>query len=1037
MMRKLIVFVLRERFLVVALAVLLLIGGLYSVRYLNIEAYPDPSPPTIEVIAQNPGWSAEEMERQITLPMETQLNGLPGIDHIRSISLFGLSDVKCYFQFASDYNQDRQEVLNRLQSVTLPPGVQPELSPWTAIGEIYRYQLTGAGYSLMDLRVAEDWIIERQFKQIPGVIDVGTFGGPTKEFHVDLDPNKLLAYGISVPQVMTAIANSNSNVGANYLEIGEQSYNVRGIGLFRNTEDIGNVMITARNGTPLYIKQLGEVSIGPKTPLGKVGRDADGDVIEGIVRMRRGEKSLPTLERVRQKVEQLNNGILPAGMKIVPYYDRTDLINVTTRTVTHTLVAGMVLVAFILIAFLGDLRASLVVALSIPLSLLFTFVCMVLRGDSANLISMGAIDFGIIVDASVIMVENIYRHLSEHKVYSFGVSQITVNAAREVAAPIFFASAIIVAAFLPLFTMQGVEGKVFGPMAVTYGFALAGALILALTFSPAMASFLLKPKPEHRDTILVRAINRIYLPLLNAALARPLTTIVLAAVAVLATLALLPLLGGQFMPKLEEGNLWVRGAMPNTISFSYANQLADQMRTIMKQYPEVTTVVSQLGRPDDGTDPVSYFNCDFFVNLKPYDEWPKGVTKADLVRQMNNDLSRIPGVDFNFSQNIEDNVEEAMSGVKGENSIKIFGDDLQQLETIANQIQQVMKTVPGVADLGIMSELGQPNLLIQVDRQRAARYGVLAGDVNATVQAAIGGQAVTQVLEGERRFDVVVRFLPQYRNKADSIASIPVSTSAGSTVPLRDLADITKQTGASYIYREDNARYIPIKFSVRDRDLQTTIAEAEAKIRQGITLPAGYRFEWAGEFQELQEAIRRLEIVVPISIVLILCLLYANFRSLSDALLVFGAAPPALTGGVLALLITQTTFSISAAVGFISLFGVSMLNGVVLVSYIKELREGGASLTEAVRRGSELRLRPVLMASLAAAIGLLPASIATGIGSETQKPLARVVVGGMLTAPVLLLLVLPALYLVVHRRSATSQRRASSGYDGSELQVEP
>jgi len=1023
MIGKVIDFVLRERFLVVALSVLLLIGGLYAFKYLNIEAYPDPSPPTIEVIAQNPGWSAEEMERQITLPIETQLNGMPGIDHIRSISLFGLSDVKCYFQFESDYNQDRQEVLNRLQAVTLPAGVQPELSPWTAIGEIYRYQLVGSGYSLMDLRVAEDWIIERQFKQIPGVLDVGTFGGPTKEFHVDLDPNKLLAYGISVPQVMNAIANSNSNVGANYLEIGEQSYNVRGIGLFKNTEDISDVVVTAKNGTPLYVKQLGEVSVGPKTPLGKVGRDGDGDVIEGIVRMRRGEKSLPTLERVRQKVEQLNNGILPAGMKIIPYYDRTDLINVTTHTVTRTLVEGMVLVALILIAFLGDLRASLVVALSIPLSLLFTFVCMVLRGDSANLISMGAIDFGIIVDASVIMVENIFRHNSDPELHSFGSQRTTVQAAQEVGAPIFFASAIIVAAFLPLFTMKGVEGKVFGPMAVTYGFALAGALLLALTFSPVMASFLLKPRAQHRDTLLVRALNRLYHPLLRQALAHPLLTIVLALVALLGTLAALPFLGGQFMPKLEEGNLWVRGAMPNTISFSYANQLADQMRAIMKQYPEVTTVVSQLGRPDDGTDAVSYFNCDFFVNLKPRDEWRKGLTKADLVRQLDADLKRVPGVDYNFSQNIEDNVEEAMSGVKGENSIKLFGDDLQKLETSANQIEQVMKTVPGVADLGIMSELGQPNLLIQVDRQRAARYGVAPGDVNATVQAAIGGQAVTQVLDGERRFDVVVRFLPQFRDNIDSISGIPVNTPSGSTVPLRDLADISKQTGASYIYREDNARYIPIKFSVRDRDLQSTIAEAESKIKQNVKLPAGYHFEWAGEFQELQEAIKRLEIVVPISLLLILCLLYANFRSLRDALLVFGAAPPALIGGILALLITHTTFSISAAVGFISLFGVSMLNGVVLVSYINELREKGTSLSEAVRRGSELRLRPVLMASLAAAIGLLPASIATGIGSETQKPLARVVVGGMITAPVLLLLVLPALYLLVHRRAILSASR--------------
>ena len=1016
MIGKVIDFVLRERFLVVALSILLLIGGLYAFNYLNIEAYPDPSPPTIEVIAQNPGWSAEEMERQITLPIETQLNGMPGIDHIRSISLFGLSDIKCYFSFESDYNLDRQEVLNRLQAVTLPPGVQPQLSPQSAVGEIYRYQLVGANHSLMDLRVAEDWVLERQFKQIPGVIDVVSFGGPTKEFHVDLDPNKLIAYGLSVSQVMTAIANSNSNVGANYLDIGEQSYNVRGIGLFKDQDDIGNVAVATKNGTPLFLKQLGEVSVGAKVPLGQVGKDNEADIVEGVILMRRGEKSLPTLERVRQKVEQLNGGILPAGMKVIPYYDRTDLINVTTHTVTRTLIEGMLLVAFILIAFLGDLRASLVVALSIPLSLLFTFVCMVLRGDSANLISMGAIDFGIIVDASVIMVENVFRHNSDPNLHSFGAQRTTVQAAQEVGAPIFFASAIIVAAFLPLFTMKGVEGKVFGPMAVTYGFALAGALLLALTFSPVMASLLLKPRAEHRDTLLVRVLNRLYRPLLREALLHPVLTIVLAVVALLGTLALLPFLGGEFMPKLEEGNLWVRASMPNTISFNYANQLTDQMRAVFRKYPEVTTVVSQLGRPDDGTDATSYFNSEFFVNLKPRDEWPRGTTKPELIREMEADLHRIPGVDYNFSQNIQDNVEEAMSGVKGEDSIKLFGEDLQKLETTANQMQQVMKTVPGVADLGIMSELGQPNLLIQVDRQRAARYGVAPGDVNATVQAAIGGQAVTQVLDGERRFDVVVRFLPQFRDNINSISSIPVNTPNGSPVPLRDLADISKQTGASYIYREDNARYIPIKFSVRDRDLQSTIAEADAKIRQSVKLPAGYHFEWAGEFQELQEAIKRLEIVVPISLLLILCLLYANFRSLRDALLVFGAAPPALIGGILALLITRTTFSISAAVGFISLFGVSMLNGVVLVSYINDLREKGTNLAEAVRRGSELRLRPVLMASLAAAIGLLPASIATGIGSETQKPLARVVVGGMITAPVLLLLVLPALYLLVHRR---------------------
>ena len=1016
MVGKLIELVLRERFLIVALSVVLLVGGLYAFKHLNIEAYPDPAPPTIEVISQNAGWAAEEMERQITVPIETQLNGMPGIDHIRSISLFGLSDIKCYFTFESDYNTDRQEVLNRLQLVSLPPGVQPQLSPNSAVGEIYRYQLVGNSSSLMDLRVAQDWILERQFKQIPGVIDVVSFGGPTKEFHVDLDPNKLVAYGVPVPQVVTAIANSNSNVGANYLEIGEQSYNVRGIGLFKDTNDIGNVAVVTKNGTPLYVKQLGEVSIGARVPLGKVGKDNESDIVEGVVLMRRGEQSLPTLERVRQKVEQLNGGILPAGMKLVPYYDRTNLINITTHTVTHTLIEGMVLVAFILIAFLGDLRASLIVALSIPLSLLFTFVLMVLRGDSANLISMGAIDFGIIVDASVIMVENCFRHISDSGSFLLNRGRTTLQAAKEVGAPIFFSSAIIVAAFLPLFTMKGVEGKVFGPMALTYGFALTGALLLALTFSPVMASLLLKPQAGHGETFLVRWINRAYAPLLRAALGRPIVTVAVAALSLTGMLALLPFLGGEFMPKLEEGNLWVRATMPNTISLDYANQLADRMRAVFRNYPEVTTVVSQLGRPDDGTEATSYFNCEFFINLKPREEWPAGMTKQELVRRLDEELRRIPGVDFNFSQNIQDNVEEAMSGVKGENSIKLFGDDLQKLEATARNIQDAMKTVPGVADLAVFGELGQPSLLIQVNREAAARYGVLPSDVNGVVQAAIGGQAVTQVLDGEKRFDVVLRFLPQYRSSVEDIGRIAVSAPGGTSVPMRDLADITKQTGASYIYREDNARYIPIKFSIRDRDLQSTIAEAEAKIKQSVRLPPGYHYEWAGEFQELQEAIKRLEIIVPLSVLLIFALLYANFRSLRDSLLVLGAAPPAVSGGVVALFITHTTFSISAAVGFISLFGVSMLNGVVLVSHIKELRVRGASLSEAVCLGSTLRLRPVLMASLAAAIGLLPASIATGIGSETQRPLARVVVGGMITTPLLVLLVLPALYKLVHER---------------------
>ncbi|HEY6401294.1 MAG TPA: CusA/CzcA family heavy metal efflux RND transporter [Blastocatellia bacterium] len=1014
-MNRLIELVLRERLLVITLAVGLLIGGLFALKRLNIEAYPDPSPPLIETIAQQPGWSAEDMERQVTIPLETQLNGMSGLDHLRSISLFGLTDIKCYFKYEADYNSVRQETLNRLQMVTLPAGVQPALSPQSATGEIYRYELRDEGASLMDLKTAQDWVLERQFKQVPGVIDVVSFGGQTKEIHVDLDPSKLIQFNVSTPQVMQAISNSNSNVGANYLELGAQSYNVRGIGLFRNEEDIGNVLVAERAGAPIYVKQLGEISAGAKTPIGRVGRDYNPDIVQGVVLMRKGEKSMPTLQAVRNKVETINNGLLPKGMKIVPYYDRTDLINITTRTVTHTLITGMVLVALILLAFLGDLRASLVVALSIPLSLMFTFILMVIRGDSANLISMGAIDFGIIVDASVVMIENIVRHLGEDPQSGRDLTRVTARAAHEVVKPIIFSTVIIVAAFLPLFTMTGVEGKVFGPMAMTYGLALAGALILALTFSPVMASLALKPRRGAHDTPLVRWIRAGYNKAIRATLARPAITVGVAAIALIAAGVTLPILGGEFMPKLEEGNLYVRASMPNTISFTYASQLIDQMRAVFKKHPETTTVISQLGRPDDGTDPTSYFNCEFIVLLKPFDKWPKGRTKADMIKECEAELRRIPGVNYNFSQAIQDNVEEAMSGVKGENSIKLFGDDLEKLEATANRIKDVMAAIPGVADLGVFGELGQPNLLIRVNRQEAARYGISPNDINTTAQAAIGGQAVTQLLDGEKRFDVVARFLPQYRQSLEAIGAIKVTSPDGERIPLKQLAEITRQTGASFIYREDNARYIPIKFSVRGRDLQSTIDEIQSRIKSQVQLPAGYRYTIAGEFQELQDALGRLKITVPVSILIIFFLLYTTFRNLGDAALLLGAMPFALTGGVASLLITGTTFSISSAVGFVSVFGVSVLGGVILISRFKQLREEGMPLREAVERGADLQMRPVLMTALAAAIGLLPAAVATGIGSETQRPLARVVVGGMISSAVVILLLLPAIYLLAHQ----------------------
>lgn len=1021
-------YLLQEWRLVLAVSALLLVGGVFALRQLDIEAYPDPAPPIIEVIAQNPAWSAEEMEQQVTVPLETGLNGMAGLSHMRSISLFGLTDIKCYFTYETSYNADRQEVLNRLGMVSLPAGIQPQLSPESTIGEIYRYQLVGPAYSLRELKEAEDWILERRFKQVPGVIDVVSFGGHTKEFHVDLDPRRLIAYRVTVGQVTTAIQNGNSIAGASYLDVGAQSYNVRGVGLFKSVHDIEDVMVTESRGVPVYVRQLGTVSIGRKVPLGKVGRDADPDIVEGIVLMRPGQESLPTLARVKAMVDRLNRDILPRGMRIAAYCDRTDLIDVTTHTVQHTLLMGMVLVAFILLAFLGDLRASLIVALTIPLSLCFVFIVMVLRGESANLISMGAIDFGIIVDASVVMVENIHRHLAGGGSGVRNARLTTSVAAREMGSPIFFSTLIIFVSFLPLFTMQGVEGKIFGPMALTYGLALGGALLLAFSFAPVASSLVLKPSEEphaHEDTWVVRALHSVYDPLLRAVVASPLLAVVASTAIIALTVLMLGRMGGEFMPKLEEGNLWVRAQMPTSISFRYAGEIADRIRAIFQTFPEVTTVVSQLGRPDDGTDATSYFNCEFFVNLKPRGEWPSGVTKERMVGDMEKAMATaLRGVDFNFSQAIEDNVEEAMSGVKGENSIKIFGNDLEQLEELAGRIAEVMAGVPGVKDLGVLHELGLPNLLIRANRTSAARYGVQVADVNGMVSAAIGGAAVTQVLDGDRRFDVVVRFQPEYRQSVDAISRIPLLTGDGGVVPLVRVANIENRSGAGFIYREDNSRYIPIKFSVRGRDLESTIADAQRRIREKVRFPEGYYMEWSGEFQELEEAVARLKLIIPVTLLIILFLLSKTLGSAWDAVFVLATVPLAAVGGIFSLVLTGTHFSISAAVGFISLFGVCVLNGVLLVSRIKQFTAEGMPGHEAIVQAGELQLRPVLMVALSAAIGLLPAALATGIGSETQRPLARVVVGGMITSALVVLLVLPAIYSLVHRKRRETKHDA-------------
>ncbi len=1016
MIPRLVEFALEQRIFVCTLGMMLLFGGLYSFHVLDVIAYPDPAPPMVEVITQKPGWSAEEIERQITIPIEIALTGMPGLTDIRSLSIFGLSDAKFYFDFSTKYFFDRQEVLNRLNLITLPDNVQPSLSPWWAIAEIYRYELVGDAVPLSDLKSLQDWKLQREFKRVPGVIDVTAFGGTTKEYHVDLDPGALISYGVSLAQVEDALKKSNANVGGNYLTIGSQSHNIRGLGLIGGLEDIENIVVAEKAGTPVFIRNLGKVSIGSRIRLGKVGIDDRDDVVEGVVLLQRGYKALPVLERVKEKVEELNSWKLPEGVRIKTFYDRTALIHTTIETVMDVLISGIVLVFVILFIFLGHFRSALIVALTVPMALLFTFVAMVVIGESANLISLGAIDFGIIVDSTLIMVESIFYHLSHRPSRTLTVPMHIMRAAKEVGRPIFFATTIIVIAFLPLFTMTGVPGKIFAPMSMTYGFALTGALMMAFTLAPALCSLLLNGPIKEESTPVVRHLHRIYLTALQWAMDRQHLVIGMAGGLLVAAMAVLPLLGGEFMPALEEGNLWVRATMPVDISFEEADRLSTEIRTIFRQVPEVVNVVSQLGRPDDGTDPTSFFNAEFLVNLKPRKEWRGEIAdKHALIERIEVVLHKIPGVTFNFSQVIQDNVQEAMSGVKSENSVKLFGTDLKVLEEKAEEIQQALSQVRGVKDLGIFRLLGQPNLLIQVDRQACARYGVSVADINDMVEAAIGGDAVTQVLEGEQRFDLVVRFLKEYRQDKETIGNIQVTTPDGARIPLKQLATISFQTGAFIIYRENNERYIPVKFSVRGRDLESTVKEAQQRIAKSVKLPPRYRIEWHGEYDQLQDEKKRLAVIVPLSLVIVLGMVYLAVKSMKDAILVLLAVPFALIGGVFSLLVTGTDFSISAAVGFISLFGVAIQGALILIVRIRDLEEEGHDLVDAIMKSAESRMRPVLMTSLAAAIGLLPAAVATGIGAQSQQPLARVVVGGMLTSAALILIVLPVLYRMLHQ----------------------
>ena len=1016
-MKTIVLSLLRYRALTVVALGAWLVTGFYAFLRLDIEAYPDPSPPLVEFITQNPAWSAEEMERQVTVPIETALFGIPGLEYTRSISLFGLSDVKLYFDYGTDYFKDRQEALDRMQFVSLPNNLIPQLSPWSPVGEIYRYRLDGPGYSLNELKAVEDWYVRREVKQVPGIIDVTTFGGTTRQYQAEVDPRKLLDYRVTLPQVLAAVGASNANVGGNYLTLGSQSVNVRGVGLLQTLDDMNNVIIAAHNGVPVFLKDVAAVHEGFQPRLGRAGMDGDSDIVEGIVLLQRGEQSLPALRLLRPRVQALNAGRLPPGMQVRTIYDRTDLIRVTTRTVAHLVLLGLAFVTALLFVFLGDVRVSLITALTIPASVVFAFGFMVLTGNSANLISIGAIDFGILVDAAVVVVENVHRRLTL-RTATDPVFAVIADATAEAATPVLFSTLVILVAFLPLFTMRGVPGKIFAPMSLTYGFALTGALLFALVFAPVLASWTaadVGSRPEQPR--LVNRLYGLYARLLPEVLYRR-RAVLATAVAVLAgTLLVATLMGGEFMPKLEEGNLWLRATLPVDISLEASSQLAEEIRQTLRSFPVVTHVVSQLGRPDDGSDVTTFNNIEFFVQLQPEGEWPGGLSKPHLVQQMESKLSRFPGVTFGFSQNIEDNVEEAMSGIKGENSLKLSGEDIDVLAQEAGRIRDVMARVPGIRDLAVFQETGQPELLVAIDRRASARYGLAAADVDAVVQAAVGGQATTQILQGDRRFDFTVRYVSPYRANADAIRNILLPTPDGGRVPLGQVAHVDLQQGAFMIYRENGQRYIPIKFSVRGRDLAATIQDAQARLQSAIHLPSGYYYEWAGEYESLRQEERRLAVVIPVSLLVILGLLYTLFNSWRDALMVLAVLPFGAIGGVLSLLVTGTPFSISAAVGFTSALGVGTLGGCVFLSGIRRMERltpgelgdwsPAARTLEAVEQGALLEMRPVVMACLAAGLGLLPAALATGIGSQAQRPLARVVVGAMLTTALAILLLIP------------------------------
>ena len=1024
MINRLVYFALHQRALVLIGAALLLAWGVFSFTQLPIEAYPDVMNTQVQVITQWPGHAGEEVEKLITVPLETQLNGVPNVQSLRSNSLFGLSSITLVFDDGVDDYFARQQVSQAIGAASLPPSVQPAMSPLaSATGEIMRYTVTGA--SLMDLKTIEDWTLEKELKSVPGVADINSFGGLIKQYQVEVNPAKLKSYDVTLKNVTDAVGGANANAGGSYLERGGEAYVVRGIGLLRNTSDIGDVVIASHGGTPLHVRDVATVRIGYQPRLGKVGWRTGGggpdtdDAVMGIILLRRGENPGPVLEALHKKISDLNNGILPPGVKIKTFIDRTDLVHTTSHTVEKNLVEGILLVVFILFLFLGNVRAAVIVALTMPFALLFAFTCLNLIHIPANLLSLGAVDFGVLVNGTVIMVENIYRRLANRPIGETALRCI-LRATGEVQSEVAFTTLIIITAYLPLFTMQSVEKKMFAPMAYTISFALVGSLLMALLVAPVLCALLLRGKLKASEGKVMEGLNGGYREALRWSLRNPVPVLVGSVGLLLLSGLIAPRLGTEFLPHLDEGNLWIRATMPTTISYSEASRVVPKMRAVMAGYQPVRLVVSQMGRPDDGTDATGFYNAEFLVDLKPYEQWNGFRSKDDLIKKMNADLSQIPGVNFNFSQNIEDNVEEAVTGVKGELAVKLFGDDLDVLEKKATEIQGVMAGVPGVVDLTTFTETGEPQVQVVVNRDKIARYGINIQDVQDVIGTAIGGNAVTQVLEGEKKFDLVVRLTPGARQNVDAIRDITVSTPDDQRIPLSQLAEIKVTRGAAFIYREGNRRFIAIKFGVRGRDIGGTVEEALVRVAGKVSLPPGYYTVWGGEFQSMQRAEARLAIIIPATLLLIFFILFLMFGSVSRSLLVMLNVPLALIGGIFALYATHFHLSVAAAVGFIALFGVVVQNGVIMISYFDRLRADGMGLGQAVVEGAVTRLRPILMTAILAGVGLIPAAVSTGIGSDTQKPLAIVIIGGLVSATILTLFVLPVLYsLAAHAAPAT------------------